>query len=601
MSSDKEDKKLSLWELARVIGFSFKVLWRYSRSMLFLSGGGAIIDGVSPIIQAYLAGAMLNELALIPQGTASRNHLLLLVIASALISAVFYLFSSLRDYIYTVKRETLDLALQHDLLQKKASLALEVFEIPSVRDKYERAQDGIGELQYLSRSSMDVLSSVIGIAGTITVIATSLPWLIAVLIPLPIFSIWMRTKNFLLWRTMWDRGRPHRMRAWGISGMFDSASGIMELRLFDLTKQLLMMWRQESLKATDIKLKDEKKSTLVSILTEIFETIVAVAVDVWLVFKVFSGVIGIGLFEQTRRLVGTYTASLSRLSSALANLFLDGYKLNDYRKFVGDDPVDIKSSGEAFEEPIKQVQLKAASFTYPNTTHPALDEVDMELTIGEHIAIVGENGAGKTTLLKVLLGLFEASGGEVLYNGRSSRTIDISGVHKQIAPLMQDFSDFSFLTVKEAVGISSLGSINEAMVKRALEDVGLLKFVSGLPKGLDSNLGYVEDDGIKLSGGQWQRMAIARALYKDANILVLDEPTSAIDAKSEQDIIDTIFERYEGKSVIIVSHRISTVKRASRIIMMKDGLIAESGTHQELFHEGTAYYDLFHKQAKAMS
>ncbi len=601
MSSDTVNKKLPLKELIIVIGFSFKMLWRYSKSMLFLSGGGAVIDGISPIIQAYLAGAILNQLSLIPGGTASRSLLLTLVVASALISAVFYFFNSWREYVYAAKREALDLALQYELLQKQATLALEDYETPAVRDKYERAQQGMGELQYLSRSTMDVLSALISIGGTITLVAATLPLLIFVLIPLPIFSVWMRTKNYMVWRTMWDRGRAHRMRANGVEGMYGSATGIMELRLFGLIDRLLKLWRKESLKGIDVRLHDERKSALLNILTEVFETAVAVSVDIWLVLRVFAGTIGIGLFEQTRRLVGTYTGSLSQLSRGLTDIFLDGYRLNDYRTFVGENTEDLMVKGELFDEPIKTIQLNGTSFTYPGNTAPSLSEINLELKIGEHIAIAGENGAGKTTLLKVMLGLYGATGGEVLLNGRSSRTIDIRGFHAQVAPLMQDYSDFSFLTIKEAVAISSLDDINSGRVERMLEQVGMLKFVEGLPKGLDSNLGYVEEDGVKLSGGQWQRMAIARALYKEANILVLDEPTSAIDAKSEQDIVDTIFEQYEGKTVIVVSHRISTVKRASRIIMMKDGKIVETGTHQELFHEDSAYYDLFHKQAKAMS
>ncbi len=601
MSLEAQNKKLSLKELIKVIGFSFKMLWRYSKSMLFLSGSGAVIDGVSPIIQAYLAGAILNELALIPQGTASRDKLLVLVIISSLISALIFFFGSWREYMYTAKREILSLALEHDLLIKQASLPLEESETPVVRDKYDRARQGIGELQSLSRSTMDILSAVIGIGGTITVVASTLPVLILVLLPVPFLSIWVRTKNYMVWRTMWDRGRSHRMRAYGIEEMFGNASSIMELKLFGLVKRFLALWHTESLKTIDVRLIDEKKAMRFSILSEILEAAIAVLVDVWLVFRVFAGTIGIGLFEQTRRIVGTYMGSLDRLSSALTDIFLDGYRLNDYRNFVAEDPTDTKPPGETFDGAINSIELKSTSFAYPTGNEQALDGVNFSLKIGEHVAIVGENGAGKTTLLKVMLGLFAPTSGDVLFNGRSVREIDLNGVHRQIAPLLQDYSAFDFLTVKESIAVSSLDNIDEDKVKRVLANVGMLKFVSNLPKGLDSNLGYVEDDGIKLSGGQWQRMAIARALYKEAAILVLDEPTSAVDAKSEQEIIDTIFENYEGKTVIIVSHRISTVKRASRIIMMKDGKVAEEGAHRDLFRDGTAYYELFHKQAKAMS
>jgi len=163
---------------------------------------------------------------------------------------------------------------------------------------------------------------------------------------------------------------------------------------------------------------------------------------------------------------------------------------------------------------------------------------------------------------------------------------------------MQDFQNYLFLNVQESVAVSDLGDeIDAKRVRENIKRVGLSDFVDSLPNKYESNLGYVEDDGVKLSGGQLQRLAIARALYKKSDILVLDEPTSAIDAKSEQDIIDTIFDLYQKKTVLIVSHRLSTVSRADRIVVMKKGRVVEEGTHKQLFKTGTAYYDLFHKQA----
>lgn len=143
-------------------------------------------------------------------------------------------------------------------------------------------------------------------------------------------------------------------------------------------------------------------------------------------------------------------------------------------------------------------------------------------------------------------------------------------------------------------------NVNQARVKEVLDQVGLLEFVQSQKNGLSSNLGYVEDDGVMLSGGQMQRLAIARALYQPTALLILDEPTSAIDAKSEQEIIDSLFDTYQSAGVIIVSHRLSTVVRADQIIVMKGGKIAEVGTHNQLYRRETSYYELFHKQAEAI-
>ena len=594
-------KLARLKELLTACIYSQKLLWKYARSLFVINTISGVIDGLTPVAQAYLAGAILGELSEIPAGTASRNHLILLVVASALLTAVSYVVSTARSYYFYGKREQMEAKLRGELLEKKSLLALEEFELPKVRDSFERAYTGLSEVVWVTRTLTDLGSAVISIIGVLAVVASTIPLLIIVLLPMPLLSGWARLRNYSVSRSMWDSARAQRMRANSIEGLFDNATSIMELRLFGLTKKLVAMWHRETRAVYTTRIKDEKKSAVLGIFTELVETLVGVAVDIWLVFRVFAGTIAIGLFEQTRRLVSSYILSLSRITSASADLLIDGYKLNDYRLFMQKPFMQRPDTGKPLTGPPKIIKLDNVTFQYPTGTEPVLQHIKLSITAGEHVAIVGENGAGKTTLLKVLLGLYHPTQGELLIDGKSSADLDISSLHQYIAPLMQDFSPMDFLNIRDSVAISDLGAVDEGRVRQVLETVNLWEFVTSLPKQLETELGYVEDDGIKLSGGQWQRLAIARALYKQAPILVLDEPTSAIDAKSEQEIVDAVFEAYAAKTVLIVSHRVSTVRRAKRILVVKGGVIVEEGTHASLFREGSAYYDLFHKQVKAIS
>ncbi len=579
--------------------FVVRRVWQYSKSLVLVYGVKALVDGLNPVVQAFLVGGLINELTLIPGGQASQKKAIILLVLSVLLQLLFTIVSALERYKFVVNRETLEMEMNQSLMKDRVETNIAHIELPETKDKYDRALMGASEALWDVRYTTDLLSAVIGIIGVIGALVVTVPWALIVLLPLPLINTRLSIDNLIKNRIYWDERRSHRVRISSISRMFTSEKGILEIRMFNIAQRILSMWRKEYGKAVDISRNKELLAAKQELAINSLETGVGVAVDIWLVTRVFAGAMTLGLFEQSRRLVGTYVLSLNRLSSSASNIIIYGYHIDDYRNFVEEaQEYEAQRVGtKKLESSVERIVFSDVSFSYPTKEEKVLDGVSLEINRGESIAIVGANGAGKTTLIKNLFGFYDPIEGLIQYDGISHRDVDFVSLYKHSSSLMQDFSTFDFLTIGQSVALSFGDQYDRKKVKKALKTVGLSEVIDGLPKGLDTNYGYVEDDGFKLSGGQAQRLAIARILYRRAPILVLDEPTSAIDAKSEQEIMDHILDLYNNKTLVVISHRLSTVSRADKIVFMKDGKVAEIGTHKELFKKGTGYYDLFHKQS----
>jgi ATP-binding cassette subfamily B protein len=244
------------------------------------------------------------------------------------------------------------------------------------------------------------------------------------------------------------------------------------------------------------------------------------------------------------------------------------------------------------------IEFKFVSFKYPRSERYILKDFNLTIKSGERIALVGENGAGKTTIIKLLLRFYDVTEGEILINGVNIKELDLSEWHKYIGALFQDFIKYQF-KFKDNIYLGNLSKTdNEKLLRDAISKSGADKYLDTLPNGIEQIVGKMFEGGVDLSGGQWQKLALARAFFRDAPILILDEPTSAIDAKAEYEIFKNIQNLEKNKTVIIISHRFSTVRHADRILVLDDGKIIEQGTHEELVAQKGLYEELFEIQAK---
>ncbi len=258
-------------------------------------------------------------------------------------------------------------------------------------------------------------------------------------------------------------------------------------------------------------------------------------------------------------------------------------------RFAGGEPVPADYTYE--------IRLENVSYAYPESDKKIIDNVNLTIRRGEKVAIVGLNGAGKTTLIKLITGLLDPDEGRVLLNGVDIRKFNREEYYKLFSAVFQRFNLFD-ITVAETVAQSATG-IDAARVRDCLEKAGLTKTVQELPNGIDTHLGReVYLDGVVLSGGQTQRLMLARALYKNGAVLVLDEPTAALDPLAERDLYEKYNEMAEGKTALFISHRLASTQFCDRILFLKDGTVAEEGSHESLLRLGKEYAGLFQVQAR---
>ena len=245
----------------------------------------------------------------------------------------------------------------------------------------------------------------------------------------------------------------------------------------------------------------------------------------------------------------------------------------------------------------KGIELRNVSFTYPNTDRKILDGISLNIYPGETVAIVGKNGAGKTTLVKLITRMYDPSDGDIHLDNVPIHHYDLDDLRSQMSVVDQGFLKYQ-LSAQENIGLGNVDRLSElGDIKAAAEKAGA-DFISQLPNGYETVLSRQFEDGTELSGGQWQKIALARALIRNAQLLILDEPTAALDVRSEHDIYTRFQELTKEKTTVLISHRMSTVRMAERILVLDDGKVIEEGTHEELMKDNGLYARLYTLQAE---
>jgi ATP-binding cassette, subfamily B, bacterial len=486
------------------------------------------------------------------------------------------------------------------LLDVAAVAELTAFESPDFHDRLTRAQNAGGR-------PLAITQSLVGIGGSLTTMASLLTVLLALepllTLPLVVMVVPLVAASMAFSRQFYRftvEFNESERRRYYLRSLLVTREGAKEVRTYGLAAHLRQRNRDLFAERLAALRGVVRRSVPQAVLGGLGAALAIAGSVGMLMALVLAGRASVGAATAGALAVLQLAGVLTVLSVSVGQLYESSLFLDDYRSFCALLPeVAEPSDGPAPPDGFDEIRVDDVRFCYPGSQTPALDGVSLRLARGEVVALVGENGSGKTTLAKLLCRLYPPTSGRIWWDATDLADLDAARVRDRIAVVFQDFGRYLF-TVAENIGMGRVARMDDrAAVARAATVAGADEFIAGLPDGYDSVLGKVFEGGVDLSTGQWQRIALARAFFRDASMVILDEPTAALDPRAEHELFDRTRQLFAGRTVLLISHRFSTVRSADRIYVMDKGHIVESGDHAELMRGGGLYAELYNLQAEA--
>ena len=589
-------------QLPKLVFRSVKLVWSAARRELLLSFALQALSSLALAVQVLVARQLLS--AFLQLGHHGSPGAIVTPLVMISVAIAFVAFAGLASN--ELQRVLSELVARHAMgkvLDVAVAADLLAFETPSFHDRLQRAQlHGTSRPLQMTTGLISVLQGLFALIGVSAALVFIQPLFLA-LVVVAYVPVWLAaTKaskaSYKRYAEMTERDR----RRYYLQTVLTRKDEAKEIRTFDLGGFFrarwddLYAWRIDQLRQlmrTRLKF-GVVGSALMSALTA-----GAVGFLVWLVSSHRISLAGAGAAAGALLLLG---GQLQGLASGAAQLFDSSLFIEDFNSFVRSMPLmDAHGRGGRASPPARfhVLQAEGISFTYPSRSTPSLVGASIEIHEGEVVALVGENGSGKTTLAKVLAGLYQPESGRVLWDGVDTATFDAHQWRQRVAVLFQDFVRY-MLSARENIAAGRWQRFgDDEAIKEAGARAGLDSFFSELPEGYDTFLGPEFLGGIDMSGGQWQRIALARAYFRDAPFIILDEPTAALDPRSEAELFANIRTLFHDRATLLISHRFSSVRTADRIYVLSGGRVVESGRHGDLMDLGGLYAELFTLQAAA--
>jgi ATP-binding cassette subfamily B protein len=579
-------------------------VWQSSPSLAVGSIVVRVIQGLLPLVVLYLTKLLIDAVTeglKTPSAEASLTPMTMILVGLAVVAVATAMLTVVSSVISRIHAQVVTDHM-HALLQAKSvEVDLEYYENAEYQDTLHRAQQ---EAPYRPTAILNALLQFCQDAVSLLAMAGILWWLhwgvipVLMLAAIPYFLVRLQQSNKLF---AWQRERtPLERKAWYVNMLLTQATAAKEVRLFDLGP-LLQRWFQEArlvLRRERIAL--ERRWALAGLAAQIVGVVGVFGVYSFVAVRTFQGLLTVGDLVMYFLAVQRASGFLEGVGWSVSSLYESNLFLTTLHEFFGIQSRLAESAHrKRFPQPVMQgITFDHVSFQYPHEERVAIRDFTFTIRPGEHVAFVGANGSGKTTLVKLLCRLYDPSGGRITIDGADLRDYPIADVRGAVSGIFQDFVKFQ-LSAKDniALGVRSL-DVDLPAVTQAAKQAGVHETIERLPKGYESLLGKLFDGGHELSIGEWQKVALARAILRDSQILILDEPTSAMDAKAEAELFERFHELAQGRIAILISHRLSTVKMADRIFVVDRGQIVEQGTHDDLMQQQGLYTTLFLTQAQ---
>lgn len=593
-------KRLALGPYAKAVAQVLRVSFRASPGAVIMKVLGSLISAVLPLVTTYFASLTTSALASAYAGDSGAGRVAVVyVIVTAALGLFWGAFNSVDRYIQQLMSFKVGAIVGDQMYERFLALEFWRYDDKETVDLYDRAKrfsDSYARVLDRIAAIFTQLVSVILAIGALLLVG----WWIAVIVLVAIVpSVYLQFKlsreQIAHWNTQVDSRRQRRM----IETNLLRPQHIAEMRLYGIVG-FLMDLRSRLRDADERRRLDYQRRYIPrQLAADALQYGAEVVSLIWVVGQIIARSAPVGQFLYVQQIVSRALSTANNLVSSLSSIDEDLANLKDYELFMA-MPMHSEHAPPLLQAP-KEVELKDIRFTYTGSDIEVIKGISLTIRQGQHIAIVGENGAGKSTLIRILAGLYRPDSGQVLLDGVDLAAVDVTSWHRHLAVLSQEFLKYEFATAAENIFFGDVESPrDDDRIRSAAADAEALDFINKLPNGLDNHVSnWMEDPrgrkGSGLSGGQWQRLAMARNFYRDASFMVMDEPTSAIDALAEHRIFTRLFAD-RSSTIIAISHRLATIEKADVVYMLEDGQIVEQGTHKELVALRGRYFRMFESQ-----
>ena len=570
------------------------IIWKYSRLWGCMKLLNSVLTAIIVPVNTVLLQRIVDDILILLQE--NRFHFILNTHLVVFIAGVFseVLLTGLDRYVEIRFDMQITDRLEKEIVRKYRKLDYSCYEDPQTYDSISRISQNPGEkIRMIFWKLCEMVRIIILLIGYLLIFQQASPLLVGIFLLFLPPMLYENYKAGCLWYDLYSRQTADERKIAYYERLLTGKTSLAELKIYQATDYIEKLWKKQS-----SKLRKEKEETLIRVEKTLlrkstFAALWYLCSGGFLLYGVITGRISVSMFLVLFQTILNIVDTVNGLLETFGNFSREIQEMSYLHSFFA--LKNIPERKGCIDRPVCRIRFEHVCFSYPNAGTETLHDISFELDLSKSTAIVGENGSGKTTIIKLLCGLYQPTSGRILFDEYDIRNLNNGEIGKAIKVVFQDFFQYE-LTIRENIGFGNLARISHDLELQEVLDAVHLEELKKL--GLDTSLGKLEHEGIDLSRGQWQRLAVGRIFLNDTGYAVLDEPTASVDPVSEYNMYQLFYLLLRSRGSLMISHRLASAKMADHILVLKNGTIAEQGNHTELMEKQGFYYKLFCKQAE---